>query len=152
MSDGTRPMRLRTVSTAVAAIAAFALVLAGLLVAAYNEDAFKAQATREAQVQADILAASVGAALAFGGHVHAAVDRMDVERRVKRQEPQRNVVGAGTHVEQSCAGRQVAVNGGSEDRAPSRAASQRRYRIAFVVISRHVPENFWDQGAPRLPE
>jgi signal transduction histidine kinase/CheY-like chemotaxis protein len=58
-------MRLRTVSTAVAAIAAFALVLAGLLVAAYNEDAFKAQATREAQVQADILAASVTAALAF---------------------------------------------------------------------------------------
>jgi len=65
MSDPARPMRLRTVSTGLAVIAAFALVLAGLLVAAYNENAFKAQATREAQVQADILAASVTAALAF---------------------------------------------------------------------------------------
>jgi len=65
MSDPGRPMRLRTVSSGIAVIAAFALVLAGLLVAAYNENAFKAQATREAQVQADILAASVTAALAF---------------------------------------------------------------------------------------
>jgi len=56
---------LRRISTAGAVIAAVALVLAGLAVAAYNEAAFKAQATREAQVQADILAASITAALAF---------------------------------------------------------------------------------------
>jgi signal transduction histidine kinase len=65
MSEPARPMRLRTLSTGLAVIAAFALVLAGLAVAAYNEYAFKAQATREAQVQANILAASVTAALAF---------------------------------------------------------------------------------------
>jgi signal transduction histidine kinase/CheY-like chemotaxis protein len=49
----------------IAAAAAVVLVLAGLAVAAYNEGVFRAQAAREAQVQADILAASVTAALAF---------------------------------------------------------------------------------------
>jgi signal transduction histidine kinase/CheY-like chemotaxis protein len=61
----------RAVSTAAAMIAAVALVLAGLTVAAYNEGLFRAQAAREAQVQADILAASVTAALAFDDE-HAA--------------------------------------------------------------------------------
>ena len=66
MSHPPRPlMGRRAVSTAGAVIMAIALVLAGLAVAAYNETAFKDQATREAQVQADILAASVTAALAF---------------------------------------------------------------------------------------
>ena len=55
----------RAVSTAAAMIAAVGLVLAGLTVAAYNESLFRSQAAREAQVQADILAASVTAALAF---------------------------------------------------------------------------------------
>jgi signal transduction histidine kinase/CheY-like chemotaxis protein len=65
MSDPARPVPLRTISTGLAVVAAFALVLAGLAVAAYNESAFKSQATREDQVQANILAASVTAALAF---------------------------------------------------------------------------------------
>jgi signal transduction histidine kinase/CheY-like chemotaxis protein len=58
-------MGLRRVTTAVAIIAAIALVAAGLAVAGYNEGLFRAQAAREAQVQADILAASLTAALAF---------------------------------------------------------------------------------------
>jgi signal transduction histidine kinase/CheY-like chemotaxis protein len=61
----TRPTGRRAVSTAAAMIAAVGLVLAGLAVAAYNESLFHNQAAREAQVQADILAASVTAALAF---------------------------------------------------------------------------------------
>ena len=61
----TRTADRRLVSTAAAMIAAVGLVLAGLAVAAYNESLFRAQAAREAQVQADILAASVTAALAF---------------------------------------------------------------------------------------
>ena len=56
---------LRRVSMAVAMIFAVLLVAAGLAVASYNETLFRAQAAREAQVQADILAASVTAALAF---------------------------------------------------------------------------------------
>jgi signal transduction histidine kinase/ActR/RegA family two-component response regulator len=80
MNPGPRAaMRLRTVSTAGAVVIAFALVLAGLAVAAYNEDAFKAQATREAQVQADILAASVTAALAFDDE-NAAQEYLDALR------------------------------------------------------------------------
>jgi len=50
---------------AVAIIAAALLVAAGLAVADYNESEFRAQATREAQVQADILAASLTAVVAF---------------------------------------------------------------------------------------
>jgi signal transduction histidine kinase/CheY-like chemotaxis protein len=50
---------------AAAMIAAVLLVAAGLAVAGYNEGLFRAQAAREAQVQADILAASLTAALAF---------------------------------------------------------------------------------------
>jgi signal transduction histidine kinase/CheY-like chemotaxis protein len=50
---------------AAAMIAAVLLVAAGLAVAGYNESLFRAQATREAQVQADILAANLTAALAF---------------------------------------------------------------------------------------
>jgi signal transduction histidine kinase/CheY-like chemotaxis protein len=46
-------------------IAAILLVAAGLAVAGYNESLFRAQAAREAQVQADILAANLTAALAF---------------------------------------------------------------------------------------
>jgi signal transduction histidine kinase/CheY-like chemotaxis protein len=53
------------VTAAVAMIAAMALVAAGLAVAGYNESLFRDQAAREAQVQADILAASLTAALAF---------------------------------------------------------------------------------------
>ena len=60
-----QPVRLRWISTAVAMIAAMVLVAAGLAVAGYNESLFRAQATREAQVQANILAASLTAALAF---------------------------------------------------------------------------------------
>jgi signal transduction histidine kinase/CheY-like chemotaxis protein len=45
--------------------AAVLLVAAGLAVAGYNESLFRAQAAREAQVQTDILAASLTAALAF---------------------------------------------------------------------------------------
>jgi signal transduction histidine kinase/CheY-like chemotaxis protein len=56
---------LRWISMAVAMFAAVLLVAAGLAVADYNEGLFRAQAAREAQVQADILAASVTAALAF---------------------------------------------------------------------------------------
>ena len=56
---------LRRISMAVAMIAAVLLVAGGLAVADYNESLFRAQAAREAQVQADILAASVTAALAF---------------------------------------------------------------------------------------
>jgi signal transduction histidine kinase/CheY-like chemotaxis protein len=48
-----------------AMIAAVLLVAAGLAVAGYNEGLFRAQAAREAQVQADILAANLTAALAF---------------------------------------------------------------------------------------
>jgi signal transduction histidine kinase/CheY-like chemotaxis protein len=50
---------------AAAMIAAGLLVAAGLAVAGYNESEFRAQATREAQVQADILAASLTAVVAF---------------------------------------------------------------------------------------
>jgi signal transduction histidine kinase len=50
---------------AMAMIAAGLLVAAGLAVADYNESLFRAQAAREAQVQADILAASLTAAVAF---------------------------------------------------------------------------------------
>jgi len=60
-----RPRGLRRISAAAAMIAAILLVAAGLAVAGYNESLFRAQATREAKVQADILAASVTAALAF---------------------------------------------------------------------------------------
>jgi signal transduction histidine kinase/CheY-like chemotaxis protein len=60
-----KPLGIRQVSTAGAVIAAVVLVLAGLALAGYNESTFKAQDRREAQVQADILAASVTAALAF---------------------------------------------------------------------------------------
>ena len=59
------PRGLRAVSMAAAMIAAALLVAAGLAVAGYNEGLFRAQARREAQVQADILAASLTAALAF---------------------------------------------------------------------------------------
>ncbi|MDB5461261.1 MAG: integral rane sensor hybrid histidine kinase [Caulobacteraceae bacterium] len=66
MTAGARqPMRPRLLPTVGAVIAALVLVVAGLAVAAYNENTFKAQASREAQVQADIVAASVTAALAF---------------------------------------------------------------------------------------
>jgi signal transduction histidine kinase/CheY-like chemotaxis protein len=69
MSDArdaaVRARGLRRVTTAVAMIAAILLVAAGLAVAGYNESLFRAQAAREAQVQADILAASLTAALAF---------------------------------------------------------------------------------------
>ena len=58
-------LRTRVVSTAAALIAAVLLVAAGLAVAAYNEGLFRSQAAREAQAQADILAASLTAALAF---------------------------------------------------------------------------------------
>jgi len=50
---------------AVAMVAAVLLVAAGLAVAGYNESEFRAEATREAQVQADILAASLTAVVAF---------------------------------------------------------------------------------------
>jgi signal transduction histidine kinase len=60
-----RPTSLRWISAAGAMIAAILLVVAGLAVAGYNESLFRAQATREAQVQANILAASLTAALAF---------------------------------------------------------------------------------------
>jgi signal transduction histidine kinase/CheY-like chemotaxis protein len=50
---------------AVGMIAAVLLVAAGLAVAGYNESEFRAQATREAQVQAGILAASLTAVVAF---------------------------------------------------------------------------------------
>jgi len=56
---------LRRITTAAAMIAAIVLVAAGLAVAGYNESLFRDQAAREAQVQADILAASLTAALAF---------------------------------------------------------------------------------------
>ena len=56
---------LRTTSMAAAMIAAGLLVAAGLGVAAYNEGQFRAQAAREAQVQANILAASLTAVVAF---------------------------------------------------------------------------------------
>ncbi|MGZ5984741.1 MAG: ATP-binding protein, partial [Caulobacteraceae bacterium] len=56
---------LRRITAAAAMIAAVLLVAAGLAVAGYNESLFRAQAAREAQVQTDILAASVTAALAF---------------------------------------------------------------------------------------
>ncbi len=49
----------------IAAAAAVALLLAGLLVAADNGAAFRRQSLQEAKAQAEILAASVTAALAF---------------------------------------------------------------------------------------
>jgi signal transduction histidine kinase/CheY-like chemotaxis protein len=64
-SSASRPRGLRRVTAAVAMFAAMALVAAGLAVAGYNESLFRDQAAREAQVQADILAASLTAALAF---------------------------------------------------------------------------------------
>jgi signal transduction histidine kinase len=48
-----------------ALIGALALVAVGLLMGIYNEQAYRAQKTREVAVQAQILAASVTAALAF---------------------------------------------------------------------------------------
>ena len=66
MAGAPTPGRgLRRISMAVAMTAAVVLVAAGLAVADYNESLFRAQAARETQVQADILAASVTAALAF---------------------------------------------------------------------------------------
>jgi signal transduction histidine kinase/CheY-like chemotaxis protein len=62
---GYRARGLRATSMAAAMMAAVLLVAAGLAVAGYNESLFRAQAAREAQVQADILAASLTAALAF---------------------------------------------------------------------------------------
>jgi signal transduction histidine kinase/CheY-like chemotaxis protein len=56
---------LRRIPAAAAMIAAILLVAAGLAVAGYNEGLFRAQARREAEVQADILAANLTAALAF---------------------------------------------------------------------------------------
>jgi signal transduction histidine kinase/CheY-like chemotaxis protein len=73
------PSDRRAVSTAAALLAALALVMAGLGVAAYNESQFRAQAAREAQVQADILAASVTAALAFDDE-NAAREYLDALR------------------------------------------------------------------------
>ena len=69
--DKIKARGLRRATTAVAMIAAIVLVAAGLAVAGYNESLFRAQATREAQVQADILAASLTAALAFDDAVAA---------------------------------------------------------------------------------
>src|ERR1700749_1864009 len=63
--DAVRARGLRRVTTAVAMIAAILLVAAGLAVAGYNEGLFRAQAAREAQVHADILAPTLTAALAF---------------------------------------------------------------------------------------
>jgi signal transduction histidine kinase/CheY-like chemotaxis protein len=57
---------LRAISKAAAMIAAVLLVAGGLAVAGYNETQFRAQAAREAQVQANILAASLTAVVAFG--------------------------------------------------------------------------------------
>lgn len=69
MSNVRHPMvrarGLRRATTLAAMIAAILMVAAGLAVAGYNESLFRAQAAREAQVQADILAASLTAALAF---------------------------------------------------------------------------------------
>ena len=59
------PRGLRRIPTAAAMIAAILLVAAGLAVAGYNESLFRDQATREAEVQDDILAANLTAALAF---------------------------------------------------------------------------------------
>jgi hypothetical protein len=48
-----------------ALVGALALVTVGLMMGLYNEQAYRAQKTREVAVQAQILAASVTAALAF---------------------------------------------------------------------------------------
>jgi signal transduction histidine kinase/CheY-like chemotaxis protein len=81
---------LRRVSTAAAMIAAILLVAAGLAVAGYNESLFRAQAAREAQVQADILAASLTAALAFD-------DRAAEQQYLGALEANREVEAAGLY-------------------------------------------------------
>jgi hypothetical protein len=94
--------------------------------------------------------ARAGAALALGGHVRAAVHGMDLERWVERQQLERDVMRAGTNVEHLGALRQMALHRLREDAAPARASPERGDRVALVVIGRHVPKDFRDQGPPRL--
>ena len=70
MPDPLRGVRLwliahRPSPPVIASFSAILLFVAGLAVASFNEVAFRAQATRESRVQAQMLAASVTAALAF---------------------------------------------------------------------------------------
>src|SRR5690606_19383 len=60
------------------------LVLVGLVIAAFSEQAYRRQAAREAGVQAELLASSVTAALAFDdqGEVQAMVNALQVNPRV----------------------------------------------------------------------
>ena len=105
-----------------------------------------------ADLRVDGQVAFAGAALTFLGHVRAAIDRMDVQRRIERQQPQRNVVRTGADVENSGAARQVSVDGRGEGVAPARAAPERSDCVALVVIGRDVPKHCRDQRAPHIAE
>ena len=94
--------------------------------------------------------AFAGAALALVRHVRAAVHGMDLERRVERQQLERDFVYARANVEHLGARRQMAVHRLREDAAPARASPERGDGVAFIVIGRHVPKDFRDQGPPRL--
>jgi signal transduction histidine kinase/ActR/RegA family two-component response regulator len=75
----------RNIPLAVAIVAAVVLLVAGLLIIAQSERSYRADQAREAHVQADILAASVTAAIDFGDRAAAqeAVDALRVNPKVQ---------------------------------------------------------------------
>ena len=112
----------------------------------------KRQRMRIADLGADRQIAFAGAALTSLGHMRAAVHGMNLERRVRCQEPQRDVVQARTDIEHFRSGRHVPADRGREGIAPARAIPQRRDRIALVVIGRNVAKDLRNQSPPGIGE
>jgi signal transduction histidine kinase/FixJ family two-component response regulator len=71
MTGRTEISKFWKLAPAIALASAIALLLAGLIMAFYNERAYEAQKINEVSVQAQILASSVTAALAFNDRVAA---------------------------------------------------------------------------------
>ena len=77
---------------------------------------------------------------------------MNLERRIERQQLERDFVNARTDVEHFGAWRKVVMDRLREDAAPARASPERGDGIAFVVVGRHVAKDFRDQGPPHFAE
>jgi hypothetical protein len=80
--------------------------------------------------------------------MRASVHGVDLQRRIERQKPQRNVMGARTNVEDAGSARQMFMDGRGKLVAPPRAIPERCDRVAFVVIGWNIPKNFRDQIPP----
>src|SRR5208282_3883988 len=101
-----------------------------------------------ADARMDRQIALAGAALTLGCHMLAAVHGMDLERRINRKKPQRDVMGARTNIEYARSLRQMSLDCSSKRIAPPGTIPERCDRIAFIVIGRHVPKNCRNQVLP----